>query len=86
MEGNDYYLCGKGNDSIDDSFGDETYIFNKGDGQDTIFDTDGVDTVVFGTGCPRESQSLSGISGSHYFVTGLLIFSYSGWCDGSSLS
>ncbi len=47
--GDDLYIGGTGNDTIEDTGGDDTYLFNLGDGQDTISDSAGAsDTLTFG--------------------------------------
>ena len=60
--GNDILIGGKGNDRLEGGFGDDIYIFNRGDGQDYIYDKDinpsdfdsnfdsNGDTILFGEG------------------------------------
>jgi len=40
----------KGNDTITDLGGNDTYVFNSGDGQDIITDSNGTDKIKFGAG------------------------------------
>lgn len=75
--GNDIYYTQKGNDIIKDYYGNETYIFNKGDGQDLITDTRGTDRIRFEAGLTgsdltynRVSNNLSiGIKGTNDKIT-----------------
>jgi len=48
--GNDVVTAGKGDDYIEDTAGNDSYIFNIGDGKDTIYDSSGIDQIVFGAG------------------------------------
>lgn len=58
LVGNDFdntFQAGLGNDTINDPFGNDTYIFNQGDGLDVINDASGSDTIRFGTGITKDS-------------------------------
>ena len=49
-EGDDIIRGSQGNDNIVSVFGNDTYIFNKGDGNDIVSDFKGNDTIYFGDG------------------------------------
>ena len=50
INGSGLIVGGAGDDRIDSQFGNDTYIYNRGDGNDTISDFGGIDTVRFGAG------------------------------------
>lgn len=56
---NDVYWTKTGKDRIVDYYGDDTYLFYKGDGQKTLIDTYGSDKIVFGSGIDVEDLTFT---------------------------
>ena len=65
---NDILAGGKGDDTLYGYYGNDTYIFNKGDGKDTIIDDSGTDTLRLGEGI-RENDILLWLDGNNLVVS-----------------
>ena len=60
---------GKGDDTLNGRYGQDSYLYNLGDGNDTITDLGGTDKIVFGEGVTQDMVSFTHDASGNIIIT-----------------